>query len=91
MLIHSFRGCLSLRDALNTRSTCRLITLITPIRAHNGGPPCSATSNSASIAACRSSASCSAMGSLVMYVATSRSVTSDFRPGAAIGSTNHLS
>src|SRR5258708_6015880 len=41
------------------------------IRAHLGGPPCSATSN-ASIAACHSSASCSALGSLVMYVAASR-------------------
>jgi hypothetical protein len=30
-------------------------------------------------------------GSLVMYVAASRSVTSGFWPGTAIGSTNHLS
>ena len=30
-------------------------------------------------------------GSLVMYVAASRSVTSGFRPGTAIGSTNRLS
>jgi hypothetical protein len=36
--------------------------------------PCSATSNSASIAACHSSASCFAFGSLVMYRAASRNV-----------------
>jgi len=36
------------------------------IRANIGGPLCSATSNSACIAACHSSASRSALGSLVM-------------------------
>jgi hypothetical protein len=36
--------------------------------------PCSATNNSASIAACHSSASCFAFGSLVMYRAASRNV-----------------
>jgi aromatic ring hydroxylase len=35
---------------------------ITPIRANIGGPSCSATSNSTSIAACHSSASCSCLG-----------------------------
>ena len=36
---------------------------------------------SVSIAACHSSASCSALGSSVMYSAASQSVTSSFRPG----------
>ena len=43
-----------------------------------GGPSCSATNNSAAIAACHSSESCSAFGSLVMYCAASRSVTNGF-------------
>jgi hypothetical protein len=39
-----------------------LIALMMPMRANNGGPCCSATSNKACIAACHSSASCSALG-----------------------------
>ena len=46
---------------------------ITPIRANIVGPPLSATSNSASVAACHSSASCSASGSRVMYCGVYRS------------------
>jgi hypothetical protein len=61
---------------------------MTPIRASMVGPSCSATNSSASIAACHSSASCSALGSFVMYCAASRSVTSGFRPGNVIGSKN---
>src|SRR5450755_1020392 len=65
---------------------------MTPIRANIAGPSCSATSNSASIAACHSSASCSALGnSSVMYSAASRSVASGFRPGSSIGSKNRWS
>jgi hypothetical protein len=58
---------------------------MTPIRANIVGPSCSATSMSASIAACHSGASCSSLGSLVMYCAASRSVTSGAvpEPGAA--------
>ena len=52
----------------------------TDARANIGGPSCSARSNSACIAACHSSASCSALGSSVMYSAASRSVTHGFRP-----------
>jgi hypothetical protein len=44
------------------------------------------TGNNACIAACHSSASCSALGSFVMYCAASRSVTSGFRLGNMIGS-----
>src|SRR6266849_11121851 len=62
-------------------STCRLIALMMPMRANNGGPSCSVTSNSTSIAACHSSASCLALDSLVMYVAASRSVTGSFPAG----------
>jgi hypothetical protein len=58
--------CVSLRSGLNTRSTFRLRACITPMRANIVGPPSVTTSNSASIAACHSSASCSALGSLVM-------------------------
>jgi hypothetical protein len=47
-----------------------------PIRANIVGPPCSATSNSAFIAGCHSGASCSALGSLVMYSAASLNVSS---------------
>jgi hypothetical protein len=48
---------------------------MTPIRANIGGPSCSATSNSASIAVCHSAVSCSVLGSLVMYYMASRSVS----------------
>jgi len=58
----------------NTRSRWRFNALMMPMRANNGGPSCSATSNSASIAACHSSASYSVLGSLVMYRAASRNV-----------------
>jgi len=50
--------CLSFRDGSNTRSTWRFNARITPIRANMVGPSCSATSISACIAACHSSASC---------------------------------
>jgi hypothetical protein len=61
---------------------------MTPMRASMVGPPDSATSNRASIAACHSGASCSASGSLVMYSPASCSVTS-WRPrGSGIGSSN---
>jgi hypothetical protein len=50
--------CVSFRDGLNTRSTRRFNDFMTPMRANIAGPPCSATSNSASIGACYSSASC---------------------------------
>ena len=53
--------------------------------------PCSAISDSACIAACHSSASCSACGSFVMYCAASRSVISGFRPGNGIGLSNFAS
>jgi hypothetical protein len=88
-----FPQCLSsLRDVSNSRSTWRFNALMTPMRANIGGPSCSATSNSASIAACHSSVSCSAFGSLVMYCAASRSVTNGcFRPGNMIGSKNRWS
>ncbi len=46
----------------------------TPMRANIVGPSCSATSNSACIAARHSSASCSALGSLVMKSAASHLV-----------------
>ena len=49
--------------------------------------PCSATNNGASIAACHSSASCFAFGSLVMYRAASRNVRR-VSPSITIGSKN---
>ena len=63
--------CFSFRDGSNTRSTCRFRALITPIRANMVGPPRSATSMSASIAACHSGRSDSFFGRLVMWVAAS--------------------
>jgi hypothetical protein len=49
-----WRQCFSFRDGSNTRSTCRFRALITPTRANMVGPPRSATSMSAPIAACHS-------------------------------------
>jgi len=46
-----------IEHALDVPVQCFMI----PMRANIGGPSCSATSNSASIAACHSSASCSAL------------------------------
>jgi hypothetical protein len=60
-----FPQCFSLRDGLNTRSTFLFKALMTPMRASIVGPP-RATSISASIAVCHSSASCSTFGSFVM-------------------------
>src|SRR5229473_2678974 len=73
--------CVSLREESNSRTTFRFNALMTPMRANIVGPSCSATSNSACIAACHSSASCSALGSSVMYSAASRRVTSGSRSG----------
>ena len=79
--------CVSFRDGSNTRSTWRFNALRTPMRANIGGPSCSATSNNGCIAACHSSASYPAFGSLVMYWAASCNVRSGcFRPGNMIGS-----
>jgi hypothetical protein len=87
-----FPRCLSFRPEANTRSTWRFNALMIPMRANIGGPSCSATNNSASIAACHSSASCSALGNFVMYWAASRNVRSGcFRPGNMIGSKNSWS
>lgn len=58
--------CGSFGDELNCLSTSRFNARITPILANIVGPPLSATSNSASIAACHFSASCSILGSCVM-------------------------
>jgi hypothetical protein len=58
--------CFSFRDGSNTRSTCRFRALITPIRANMVGPPRSATSMSASIAACHSGCADSFSGSPVV-------------------------
>jgi hypothetical protein len=80
--------CVSLRSGLNTRSTFRFNACMTPMRANIAGPSCSATNNSACIASCHSSTSCSALGDSVMYSATSLSVTKGFRPGTTIGSKN---
>jgi hypothetical protein len=68
--------CFSFRDGSNTRSTWRFRALITPIRANMVGPPRSATSMSASIAACHSGRSDSFFGRLVMWVVASCSVSS---------------
>jgi hypothetical protein len=57
--------CFSFRDGSNTRSTCRFSALMTLIRANIVGPPSVATRIRASIAACHSAASCSALGSFV--------------------------
>jgi len=84
-----FPQCLSLRDVSDTRSTCRLITLITSIRAYLGGPPRSTTSNSAS---------CLPFVGIVFGLGQFGDVRGGvterdqrFRPGTAIGSTNRLS
>ncbi len=61
---------------------------MTPMRANIGDPLFSATSNSASIAACHSGVSCSAFGSSVMYSAASRKVISFLPLGNTIGSKN---
>src|SRR5258708_29201257 len=59
-----------------------------PMRANIIGPPDLATRINASIAACHSWASCSAFGSVVMYLPASSRVTS-WRPrGNGIGSSN---
>src|SRR5258708_4320891 len=66
----------------------RVNVFMTPIRANIVGPPSVATRIRASVAVCDSSASCSALGSFVMYSAASRSVMS-WRPRAGgIGSSN---
>jgi hypothetical protein len=81
-----FPQCLSFRDRSNTCSTCRFNALMTPMRANIGGPPFSATSNSASMAAWHSEVSCSAFGNSVMYSAVSRKVISFLPLGNTIGS-----
>ena len=85
------RPTMSLRDGSNTRSTCRLIALMIPMRANNVARlvlrPATALPSRAAIRRHR----VRPWGSLVMYVAASRSVTIGFRPGTAIGSTNRLS
>src|SRR6266404_5343895 len=59
---------------------------MTPMRANIVGPPSVATRIKASIAACHSAASCSALGSRVMYLPASCSVAS-WRPrGSGMGS-----
>jgi hypothetical protein len=78
----------SFRDGSNTRSACRFRALITPIRANMVGPPRSATSMSASIAACHSGSAASFFGRPVTYVAASRSVRSFSPSGRTIGSSN---
>jgi hypothetical protein len=69
----SFRGSvvredleMVLRDELNTRSTWRFKARMRPMRANIVEPSDVATRIKASTAACYSSASCSAFGSLVM-------------------------
>jgi hypothetical protein len=59
--VHSLRS-------VNVRSKFRFNAFMTPMRANIAGPSFSATSNSACMAACHSSASCSALGSSVMYL-----------------------
>src|SRR5882724_7994772 len=59
-----FPQCVSLRDGLNTRSTFRFSARIIPMRAIMVGPLSSTTRSRASTAACHSSRSCSALGSL---------------------------
>jgi hypothetical protein len=80
--------CFSLREESNTRSTCRFRALITPIRANMVGPPLSATSMSASIAASHSGSAASFFGSPGMYVAASWRVRSVRPPGSETGSSN---
>jgi hypothetical protein len=58
--------CLSFRAGSNTRPTFRFNTRMTPMRANIVGPLFPATRIRASIAACHSSALCSALDSLVM-------------------------
>ena len=74
-----FPQCLSLRDVSDTRSTCRLITLITSIRAYLGGPPRSTTSNSAS---------CLPFVGIVFGLGQFGDVRGGVTEGTAIGSTN---
>ncbi len=61
---------------------------MTPMRANIVGPPDVATRISASMAACHSAASCSAFGSLVIYLPASSRVTSWPPRGNRIGSSN---
>jgi len=68
----------------------RLSARWTPMRANIVGPFRSATRMRASIAACHSGASCSALGSLVMYSAASRRVASGLLFGGRTGSSNFL-
>jgi hypothetical protein len=83
-----FPQCVSLREELNVRSRFRFNALMTPMRANIVGPPNVATRIKTSIAVCHSAASCSAFGSLVIWVPASSSVTS-WRPrGNGIGSSN---
>jgi hypothetical protein len=55
--------CVSLRDGLNSRWTCRFSALRMPMRAIMVGPLSSTTRSRASTADCHSSSSCSALGS----------------------------
>ena len=82
-----FPQCISLRS-VNVRSKFRFNAFMTPMRANIAGPSFSATSNSACMAACHSSASCSAFGSSVMYSAASRKAISFLPLGNTIGSKN---
>src|SRR5258707_2242004 len=66
----------------------RFRALMTPTRASIVGPPDVATRIKASIAACHSAASCSAFGSLVMYLPASSRVTRRRPRGNGIGSLN---
>jgi hypothetical protein len=78
----------SLRSGLKTLSTFRLSACIIPIRANIVGPPSSATSSSASIAACHAARSWSAFLILKLWARASVRVTSWRPPGSAIGSSN---
>ncbi len=57
---------------------CRFNARMIPMRANIVGPPNSATSISASIAACHSGDAASCFGSAMMYAAASLSVASVF-------------
>jgi hypothetical protein len=70
---------------MNMRSTWRFMALIIAMRANIAGPASSAT-NSASIAACHSSASCCPLGNLVNSAASRRVIS--LLPGNSMGSAN---
>ena len=81
-----FPQCVSLRDGLNSRATCRFKPRMKPMRANIVGPPFSATRIRASMTACHSGAECSAFDSFVIWLAASFKVTRDRPRGSGIGS-----